>query len=164
MGKQKIKNEGGVIGTGAGLVNQNSKEFKALRQLIETRSKEQGGEDFVVNQLLSLRFQMETYIAKEHPGELIQAGEFLEGFVKALKIRKKDFAEYIGYKESNLSAILKGRRKINSDLALKFGEIFSVNPEVWLNIQNKNELLEMIDKDKEKYERYKLEDLLKQAN
>ena len=50
-----------------------------------------------------------------------------EIFLLSLRIKKKAFAEYIDYKESNLSAIFKGRRRINPDLAIKFGEIFRVN-------------------------------------
>lgn len=164
MSNQKIVNEGGIIGTGEGLVNQNSKEFKELQKLIKSRSKELAESEMVANQLLSLRFQMESYLEKDDPKEVRQAGEFLEEFVDAIKIKKKDFAEYIEYKESNLSAIFKGRRKINIDLAIKFGEIFRVDPVIWLHIQSKNELLEIIERDKERYEKYKLEDLLKEVN
>ena len=164
MRNQKIVNEGGIIGTGEGLVNQNSKEFKELQKIIKSRSKELAESEIVANQLLSLRFQMESYLEKDDPKEVIQAGEFLEEFVDAIKIKKKDFAEYIEYKESNLSAIFKGRRKINIDLAIKFGEIFRVDPVIWLHIQSKNELLEIIERDKERYEKYKLEDLLKEMN
>ena len=164
MRNQKIVNEGGIIGTGEGLVNQNSKEFKELQKIIKSRSKELAESEIVANQLLSLRFQMESYLEKDDPKEVIQAGEFLEEFVDAIKIKKKDFAEYIEYKESNLSAIFKGRRKINIDLAIKFGEIFRVDPVIWLHIQSKNELQEIIERDKERYEKYKLEDLLKEMN
>jgi len=164
MSKQKIINEGGIQGTGEGLVNQNSNEFKELQKLIEARSKELSESELIANQLLSLRFQMESYLSVEHPKEVIQVGEFLEEFVEALKIKKKEFAKYIEYKESNLSAIFKGRRKINTDLAIKFGEIFRMNPVIWLHIQSKNELIEIIDRNKKKYERYKLEDLLREVN
>lgn len=164
MSKQRIINEGGIQGTGEGLVNQNSKEFKELQKLIKSRSQELSESESITNQLLSLRFQMESYLSKDHPKELIQAGEFLEEFVDVLKIKKKDFAEYIEYKESNLSAVFKGRRKINTDLAIKFGEIFRVDPVLWLHIQSKNELLEIIERDKKKYGKYKLEDLLKEVN
>ncbi len=46
----------------------------------------------------------------------------------------------------------------------KLGEIFRVDPAIWLHIQSKNELMEIIDRDKKKYEKYKLEDLLKEVN
>ncbi|MEL7123179.1 MAG: helix-turn-helix domain-containing protein [Bacteroidota bacterium] len=164
MSKQKIVNEGGIIGKGEGLVNQNSKDFKLLQEIINGRSNELNKTDSIINRLLSIRFQMESYLYKEHSGELIKAGTFLENFISVLNIKKKDFAEYIDYKESNLSAVFKGRRKINIDLAIKLGEIFRVDPVLWLHIQSKNELREFIDSDNERYKKYKLEDLLKEVN
>lgn len=164
MNNQKIVNEGGIIGTGEGLVNQNSKEFKELQKLIIARSRALKESEIITNKLLSIRFQMENYLVEDDPEELIEVGRFLEHFIDALRIKKKEFAEYIGYKESNLSAILKGRRKMNTDLAIKFGEIFRVDPVLWLHIQSKNELREIVEKDKEKYKKYKLEDLLKEAS
>jgi addiction module HigA family antidote len=164
MNNQKIVNEGGIIGTGEGLVNQNSKEFKELQKLIIARSRALKESEIITNKLLSIRFQMENYLVEDDPEELIEVGRFLEDFIGALSIKKKEFAEYIGYKESNLSAILKGRRKMNTDLAIKFGEIFRINPELWLHIQSKNELREIVEKDKEKYKKYKLEDLLREAS
>jgi len=163
MSKQII-NEEGIQGLGEGLVNQNSKDFKELQRAIGLRSKEIDESDLIINRILSLRFQMERYVSKQHPEERIEAGAFLEEFIEALGITKKDFAEYIDYQESNLSAIFKGRRKINTDLAIKFGEIFRVDPALWLHIQSKNELLEIIDRDKKKYEKYRLGDLLKEVN
>ena len=164
MSKQRIVNEGGIIGTGKGLVNQNSKEFKELQRMIIGRSGELEESEVIANRLLSLRFQMETYLERENPEEIIQAGEFLAAYVEALKVKKRTLAEYIDYKESNLSAIFKGRRKINADLAIKLGEIFKVDPAIWLHIQSKNDLLEIIDKDKKKYKKYKLEELMKGVN
>lgn len=96
--------------------------------------------------------------------KIIQVGEFLEAYMEALKVKKRTLAEYIDYKESNLSAIFKGKRKINIDLAIKLGEIFRVDPALWLHIQSKNDLLEIIDRDKEKYQKYRLEDLLREVN
>lgn len=161
MSKQEIINEGGIIGTGRGLINQNSKEFKELQRIIRERSSELKDSELIANRLLSVRFQMETYLERENPEKIIQVGEFLEEYLEVLKIKKRVFAEYIDYKESNLSAIFKGRRKINIDLAIKFGEIFRLDPSVWLHIQSKNELLEISDRDKKKYEKYRLEDLLR---
>ena len=164
MSKRKIINEGGIIGTGEGLVNQNSKEFKELQRLIKERSSEQDDFEKIQNQLLSLRFRMESYLNDDNPKELIQAGRFLEEFVDVLNIKKKVFAKYIDYKESNLSGIFKGKRKINTDLAIKFGEIFKVDPAIWLHIQSKNELSEIIERDRAKYKKYTLKDLLKEVN
>jgi addiction module HigA family antidote len=160
MSKSKKLNEGGIQGTGEGLVNQNSESFKKLQELIESHSKEQSASEQLWNRLISLRFQMEFYLKEEMPEELKPAGYYLERYIEALEIKKKDFASYIGYQESNLSAILKGRRSISTDLAIKLGEIFQIDPALWLNIQSKNDLLKIIQRDKKKYNKYSLEDLL----
>ena len=157
-------NEGGIIGSGEGLVNQNSREFKELQRMIKERSVGMKESEWIANQLFSIRFQMESYLDTAQPEQLKGAGRFLEEFIAVLKIKKKAFAEYIDYKESNLSAIFSGKRKINTDLAIKFGEIFNVDPVIWLHIQNKNELIETLKENKSKYERYKLKDLLREVN
>ena len=157
-------NEGGIIGSGEGLVNQNSREFKELQRMIKERSVGMKESEWIANQLFSIRFQMESYLDTAQPEQLKGAGRFLEEFIAVLKIKKKAFAEYIDYKESNLSAIFSGKRKINTDLAIKFGEIFNVDPVIWLHIQNKNELIETLKENKSKYEKYKLKDLLREVN
>lgn len=164
MNNQKKINKGGIIGTGEGLVNQNSKDFKELQQLILKKSSELDKSESIVNKLLSIRFQMENYLEETESKKLITTGTFLEWLIEALEIKKKDFASYVDCQESNLSAILKGRRKINTDLAIKIGEIFRINPVLWLHIQSKNELIEITEKDKKKYKKYRLEDLLKKAS
>ena len=105
---------------------------------------------------------MESYLFNEE-SRMVLAGEFIEKFLKVIDVKKKDFAAYVEYDESNLSALLKGRRKINSDLAIKFGRIFNVNPVTWLNIESKNELIRAVNQQVENYEKYSLQSLLLKA-
>jgi plasmid maintenance system antidote protein VapI len=160
--KEKKINIGGVNGLGEGLINTNSAEFIALKEMIQNLSSEQSAEEEIENRFLSIRFQMESYLNRM-PEQIILAGDFLEQFLKAIKVKKKDFAAYIQYEESNFSALLKGRRKINSDLALKLGKIFKINPAIWLHIESKNELIRESEGKEELYEQYSLKDLLKKA-
>ncbi len=101
---------------------------------------------------------------EEHPGELIAAGAFLKELVEAIGVAHKDFAAYIGYKNANLSALYHGTRRINHDLALKLGHIFNMDPTLWLNLQNKVELLSIREENEEKYEQYRLNDLLRKVS
>lgn len=105
---------------------------------------------------------MESYL-NSATDKIILAGEFIEKYLKVIKIKKKDFAKYINYEESNLSALLKGRRKINTDIALKLGKIFKMNPEIWLHLESKNELIGETKNKKEDYDKYSLQDLLKKT-
>lgn len=81
-----------------------------------------------------------------------------------LEIKKKSFAAYLGLQESNLSALFKGSRKINIDLAIKLGTIFKVDPNLWIHIQSKNELLRLHQEKRKEYQKYSLNVLLKKAS
>lgn len=156
-------NEGGINGTGKGIVNTNSKDFKELQKAIIEHAKNQSSEDKIRYKLISLKLQMETYISREEVNEKIDVGEFLKKHLKAINIKNKQFANYIEVEESNLSSIINGRRKINIDTAFKLGQLFNINPNLWLLIQSKNELLEIDKEKRKKYQKYKLKDLLKKA-
>ncbi len=161
---KKNINEGGINGLGEGLINTNSEEFKALQSMIRKASSHLDKEQLLENKFLSIRFQMESYINSTLPEHIIPAGAFLEQFINALNIKKKDFAKYVEFEESNLSALLKGRRKLNTDLAIKLGRIFKLDPVIWLHIENKNNLLIEHQKNEQKYARYTLYDLLKKVS
>lgn len=163
MKKRDIINEGGVNGLGVGVVNTNTKEFKELQRAIIAKSKKQSKKKILENKLLSLRFQMENYLRKQNP-QIVEVGWFLKEFLKELNIKNKVFAEYIEFQESNLSALFKGNRKINTDLALKLGKIFRVDPTLWIHIQSKNELLRMGEENKKEYQKYNIDDLLRKAS
>lgn len=156
-------NLGGINGTGKGVVNTNSKDFIALREAVKQHAQQQTPLEKIRYELLSLRFQMQSYIAKEEPAAMIGVGEFLKKHLKAIKIKNKEFAEYIDLEATNLSAIISGRRKINIDLAFKLGQVFNTEPNLWLLIQSKNELLDFDKERRLTYQKYRLEDLLKKV-
>ncbi len=163
MSNKKKNLEDGVQGLGIGIVNTNSKEFKALQNKIIEESKKLSKKQILENKLFSLRFQMERYLEEEKE-EIIEVGTFLKKYVKALGIKNKTFADYLGYKESNLSALFNGSRKINVDLALKLGKIFGVDPTIWIHIQSKNEIKKMSKEKSSEYHKYSIDDLLKKAS
>lgn len=163
MKKQTYIKDEGINGSGQALVNTNSKEFKELQSQIVSKSKKQSNKKVVENKLLSLRFRMESYLqAKEN--SYIEAGWFLKEYLNELNIKNKIFAEYIGFKESNLSALFAGRRKINYDLALKLGKIFRVEPSLWINIQSKNELIKVEKENRKEYQNYSITELINRAS
>lgn len=148
-GKVKEINVGGINGLGESLINTNSAEFHSLRDMIKDGFKSQDTEAKIEHSLLSVRFQMESYInAPITLDEIKVPGLFVEKLLKAVKVNKKQLAEYIDCEYTNLISLLKGRRKINSDLAIKLGQIFKIDPVIWLHIENKNELLKEMSKTK----------------
>ncbi|MCB9284724.1 MAG: hypothetical protein H6563_11665 [Lewinellaceae bacterium] len=160
MKKENTRNAGGINGLGEALVNTNSRDFLELKSMIRKHASSLTEEERMENGLLSIRFQMESYLNNPSP-ETIPAGAFLEKFLELIPVKKKDFAKYIGLEESNLSALLKGRRKINPDLALKLGQIFKIEPSIWLYIESRNELAQEVREKEAPYGKYSLDDLLK---
>lgn len=161
---KKNKNlEDGINGLGIGVVNTNSKEFKELQRIINERAGKLTKKQIQENKLLSLRFQMQTYL-DSYDKTIVEVGWFLKEFLQQLDIKKKSFAEYLGLQESNLSSLFKGKRKINIDLAIKLGTIFRVDPVLWIHIQSKNELIRLHQENKKEYQKYSLNDLLKKAS
>lgn len=163
MEKKKVVIDEGVNGLGIGVINTNSKEFKELQRIILEKSQKQSKKQLLENKLLSLRFQMESYLEQKE-NSITEVGWFLKEFLKELNIKNKTFADYIGFQESNLSALFRGKRKINIDLALKLGKIFRVEPTLWIHIQSKNELSRLARENKKEYQKYNIDDLLKKAS
>lgn len=146
MADQKDKNfanPGGINGLGKGYFNTNSEEFLVLQEMIQREYAQLSDAEKMKARLLSVRFQMESYLENSSE-EIITTGQFLEKFLTAIGITKKRFSEYIGYTYSNLIALIKGRRKVNPELAVKFGKIFHINPVMWLQVESKNELRSFI--------------------
>lgn len=163
MKKQINVQDEGANGLGKGLVNTNSIEFKELQKQIVSKSKRQSKTKVIENKLLSLRFKMQSYLQATE-SSYVEVGWFLKEYLSELNIKNKTFAEYIDLKESNLSALFAGRRKINYDLALKLGKIFRVEPSLWIHIQSKNELRKIEKENRKDYQNYSIAELIKKAS
>lgn len=155
-------NAGGINGLGEGLININGQDFKHLKEMIKGMSSNQKEGERIENEFLSIRFQMESYL-NEEVEMYIPAGGFIEKYLEVIKIKKKDLAAYLGYDDTNLNAVIKGRRKVNTEMAIKLGKIFSINPSIWLHIESKNELLKMLEEKEDFYSDYSLSSLIKKA-
>jgi len=65
-----------------------------------------------------------------HPGELL-----LNEFLVPLGISQTDFADRINVSFQRINTIIKGKREISIDTALRFSKFFGNSPEFWLNAQ-----------------------------
>jgi addiction module HigA family antidote len=72
-----------------------------------------------------------------HPGEVLR-----EEFVEPLGITPYRLAKAIGVQQTRLSEILKGKRSITTDTAIRLGRFFRVTPQFWLNLQQMYDLEE----------------------
>jgi len=82
-----------------------------------------------------------------HPGEILKE-EFLDPFgISAYRLSKE-----IKIPQTRISQIIKGKRRITADTALRLSEFFGNSPQFWMGIQGDYDLEE---------ERIKIEEELK---
>lgn len=65
-----------------------------------------------------------------HPGEILS-----EEFMKPMGISISKLARDIGVAPGRISAIVRGKRPITADTALRLARYFRVSSEVWLGLQ-----------------------------
>ena len=70
-----------------------------------------------------------------HPGRVLE----LE-FLKPLEMSAYELAKGIGVDPPRIYNIVKGRRGITGDTALRLARYFGNSPEFWINLQNRYEL------------------------
>ncbi len=66
-----------------------------------------------------------------HPGEILE-----EEFLKPMGITAYKLSQAIGVPQTRTSQILKGRRRITADTALRFSKYFGTSTKFWLGLQN----------------------------
>ena len=76
-------------------------------------------------------------LANIHPGEILQ-----EEFLQPLKISAYRLSQETKIPATRISEIIKKRRRISADTALRFSKYFGVTPQFWLGLQNDYDLEE----------------------
>ena len=74
-------------------------------------------------------------ISNVHPGEILEQ-EFLE----PLSITAYKLSKAIGVQQTRISLIIKGKRCITADTAMRFSKFFGTSPEFWMNLQREYDL------------------------
>jgi addiction module HigA family antidote len=70
----------------------------------------------------------------------IHPGEHLSEQLVELKMSASELARQLKVPTNRVTQILKGRRAITGDTALRLGHFFGTNAEFWLNLQKMYEL------------------------
>jgi addiction module HigA family antidote len=81
--------------------------------------------------LEAIAFRVEQQLGEIHPGEILQ-----KEFMKPKRITARKLALAIGLTSSQIFQICAGRQAITSDIALKLGKFFSMDPIFWMNLQS----------------------------
>jgi len=68
--------------------------------------------------------------APTHPGEML-----LEEFLKPMGITQSDFAIRLGVSFPRLNEIIKGRRGVTPDTALRLAKVLGMSADFWLGLQ-----------------------------
>ena len=90
---------------------------------------------------------MKKKIPNIHPGEILE-----EEFLKPLNITAYRLAKETNIPPTRISEILKHRRRITADTALRFSKYFGNSPDFWLGIQIEYDLREEMKKHKKDIE------------
>lgn len=77
-----------------------------------------------------------------HPGEI-----FLEDFLVPLGITQKDAAEKLRISYPRMNEIVKGKRAVTPDTALRLARFTGTEPEFWLNLQQAVDLWGALNSD-----------------
>lgn len=74
--------------------------------------------------------QVPTNDPPTHPGEML-----LEEFLKPLGMSQVELAHRIGVSYPRINELVKGRRGMTPDTALRLEKLFGMEAQVWLNLQ-----------------------------
>jgi len=77
-----------------------------------------------------------------HPGQV-----FLEDFLNPLGITQKDAAERLRMSYPRMNEIVKGKRSVTPDTALRLARFTGTEPEFWLNLQQAVDLWNALHSD-----------------
>jgi addiction module HigA family antidote len=70
-----------------------------------------------------------------HPGEILQ-----EEFLKPLQLSQNTLALALRVPAPRISDIVRGKRSITADTALRLGRFFNMSPQFWMHLQSQFDL------------------------
>jgi len=76
-------------------------------------------------------------IGNIHPGEILW-----EEFLKPMGITAYRLSKETKIDQTRISEIVRGKRSISVDTALRFAKFFGNSPEFWINLQNHHDIQE----------------------
>ena len=71
-----------------------------------------------------------TKLVPVSPGEML-----LEEFLKPIGMTQVDAANKMGISVNRLNELIRGKRGITADTALRLGKLLKTSPEFWMNLQ-----------------------------
>jgi len=72
--------------------------------------------------------------------EAIHPGEFLADELEEIGMTLTELARQIDVPPNRISQLIRGKRDLTADTALRLGRFFGTGPELWMNLQKTYEL------------------------
>lgn len=85
-----------------------------------------------------------THRAPTHPGEML-----FEEFLNPLNLTQRDLAKAIAVPYQRVNEIANGRRGVTASTALRLAKFFGMAPDFWLNVQQRWDLFQAIEREKD---------------
>ena len=85
-----------------------------------------------------------------HPGEVLK-----EEFMEPLNITAYRLSKDLGIPQTRISQILKGRRRISADTALRLSKYFGNSAKFWLGLQDDYDIEEELTARKREFQKIK---------
>ena len=85
-----------------------------------------------------------------HPGEVLR-----EEFMKPFEISAYRLSKELGIPQTRISEILKGRRRVSADTALRLSKYFGNSAKFWLGLQDDYDLEEELNSKKQEFQQIK---------
>jgi addiction module HigA family antidote len=80
---------------------------------------------------------------RTHPGAIL-----LHEFMEPLELSARALGALLGVPPNRLTEIIKGRRGITADTALRLSRYFGTTPEFWMNLQAAHDLTQALSQHK----------------
>lgn len=75
-------------------------------------------------------FRIPTHRAPTHPGEIL-----LTEFLEPMGLTQVELADRIGVPFQRVNMIVKGKRAVTADTALRLSRLFDTSVDFWMNLQ-----------------------------
>lgn len=83
---------------------------------------------------------MKTIVKDYIPYEATHVGEHIFDEMEARKMTQKELAKELGIQPSYLNEIIKGKRNLNAEIAVKLEKVWGIKAIFWLKLQAKYEI------------------------
>lgn len=97
---------------------------------------------------MSIENKGERKVQPTHPGEMLR-----EDFLPDYGLTVSSFASAIGVSRQTVNELVRERRAVSPEMALRLGRLFGNTPEFWLNAQRAVDLWDANQKSKKAIDR-----------